>query len=140
MRQLTPQTLLRLALDRLPETPGKGKAAALARALGPEFSYQRVYRWVENRTGPDAEGCLAILERFGWLNMDADDRVDVPSIARPHPAAEAAILELAEGQRQLVDDLARLELRLTQALDLDALPSTQRRRSKTTAQRREAKK
>lgn len=99
---LDPHGLLRLALAEVTELSAEGsKAPALAKRLG--LPYPRVYKWVENGKAPDAAGCLRILERFGWLNIDANARAAaaIPDDPLERIAAGVAeILALLNGENE----------------------------------------
>lgn len=73
--------LLAMAVEKLElgevQKPGKGPAGPLSKELG--ISYQRVYRWFQPGNEPDYEGTMLLLEKCGWLNIDAD----APALAEP---------------------------------------------------------
>lgn len=127
----TPREILDLAVQLLEEEPkpGSGPAGPLSRKIG--LSYQRVYRWLEEGNGPDAEGLVAILEAYDWINIGEDGPVQAQKPLDPLTKLALVVEETGETQKTILREVRAVK-REVQRLDpqADPKPKTARERKR----------
>lgn len=87
---------------RVMEVLGCSGPTELARALDLDVhGYSRIYRWLHGENEPDYEATMLMLEKTGWLNLEARPPAlpEAPVDGRLEALAEAAS-EILANQRE----------------------------------------